>query len=99
MSRVAEFIAVEIARIATALEISPDALCAPIEREAPAVPLLFVVWIDLNFGGEFGPAEWVENCDPQPLADALDEARELRGAPPHGGIAWVCAVAAEGCRP
>lgn len=99
MSAFGEYIAVQIAALATALEISPDALCAPIECEAPAEPLLFVVWLDLSFGGEFGPAEWVENSEPQPLADALAEAHEAREEWRRGGSPWVCAVVLEGCRP
>lgn len=56
-------------------------------------PLLFQVWIDLNFGGEFGPPDWWWNSPPQPLADALDEAADARKDD------WVCQVIPEGINP
>lgn len=76
-----------------------DAKLVLVESETPVAPLLFVVWIDLNFGGEFGPPEWVENSEPQPLADALAEAQEAREEWRRGGSPWVCAVVVEGSRP
>jgi len=71
-----------------------------IERKPSATPEeqvptdgLFQVWIDLNYGGEFGPPDWWWNSEPQPLRDALEEAAETRAD------GWVVAVYPEGQNP
>lgn len=88
------FVETHLRRMSAALGISVADLKLPIpaREEAVEIPALFVVWIDLNFGGEFGPPEWIENSEPQPLADALAEAREARLAYLTGGSPWVCKV-------
>ena len=62
------------------------------EDEAPTGGL-FQVWIDLNFGGEFGPPDWWWNSPPKPLRGALEEAAEARA----GG--WTCRVLPESMNP
>ncbi len=54
-------------------------------------PLLFQVWIDLEFGE--AKADWWWNSPPKPIGDALDEAAEARKSE------WVCVVLPEGTNP
>lgn len=68
---------------------------SPTRQERASRPALFSVWIDLNFGGEFGPPEWERNSIPKPLADALAEADEARNVWRRGWSRWVCKVEPE----
>lgn len=67
----------------------------PTETTEEHLPIdgLFQVWIDLGFGGRFGPPEWWWNSPPQPLFAALAEAAEARKTE------WVCRVMPEGQNP
>lgn len=65
---------------------------------APAVPALFVVWIDISFGGDGMPVEWEQNDEPMPLGDALRQLDELRHDATLGGP-WICKLVPEGMKP
>ena len=64
--------------------------CLRTEMERAAVPLLYVVWIDIYWGN---PEDWVACLPAKPLSSALDEAADLRRRD------WVVKILPEGRSP